>query len=955
MANYIYIGDISAPSFSFDGDSIMRVNINMAANVIGRELSADSFEAEIEYDDASGDLRGVGYATPIYYIRDGQQDAKFYITLIKRIGLKRYVIQATSFVGIFNTQMFYGGVYRRFNMQDLVETIIASNGLARYKQLSVIRLGPAESGSTAIKGIKLTSGSATIFADNLMYFKFKLSGITAYSTAEQAIVGSPMGQGGNTTYGYGLSLRGNGTTPGGAYKFLLKLRYCKTDHTVYSSLVIGDTVTIDLKLASGRKCYWTVEHEDGTVESGIISLTFADFIPGVMKSFGGGTTASDAFDSHNYILDVYAYYLTNGRSNPSIIFQAVPLIDMNTGDVIIRDVVTGYTAELPGASSLPGTIASRTGDYEDTIEVDNTARDILDSLEFDSKASTIAVTGWLKVDTKRNALYQVLFASCVNMLHTADGKVRFTFLDKYNQEEIQTDDIYQEGEVEEPTTIRKISLTEHSIDYIGAEDVVFDNTGDAQREGTMIALFNQAPISGTPVASSGLTIHTWSSNAALISGVGTITARVYHHDRKVIEKKFDVVQGADISVGSAQLVSFINSDNVFQRLLSYYGSAYKVRCAFLYSDELPGNRYSFTDLFNESRLGYMERMSLFLSEKVKASCEFVCGYTPPDYVNQYIDSVVLTGSGTWTVPSSVFEKDTPQIRVVLIGGGDGGYSGCAGKDAVQGIQTKFESKTSAKGGDYGKPGTPGKILDFVIKNPASSISYACGSGGAGGTCQEDGKSGAGASGTNTTLTNRSTIYTSADGDSRKLGILDIFHDINYAYEIVLWDETGGKGGDGGYVYITDNSQFRYGNYPYDFAPSGSAYNPVTGITYSGGKYPPASYYEEYAAGGSYGGAAVGRNGNRGIESRAWGGKPSYEEYITGKGGDGADATYIPDDGFYGCGGAGGAGGGGAGSIGFYTPSCEERRKVNPQPFEIPKGGRGGVGGKGGDGCIIIYY
>lgn len=945
MRNYIYIGSMTSPSFAFDDDSIMSVSLEMASNIIGKELSCDAFEAQVECNDSAGDLRALPYATPIFYVRDAMHTRKYYFTKITRIGKTRYKIEGKSFVGILETKMFYGGLFRQFSLPTLVQAIIASNLVSRYMQLQYIRTGPA-AGATTVEGIKLSSGSVNVWANELLHIKFKLAGVITYSTTEYAIAGSPFG----TDYGYGLTLKGNGTSSG-VNIFELRLRYCYNWHTIYSQLKIGDAVTIDINGDSVRNltCDWVVDHEDGTQHSGSASLSFRDFIPGQMKIFGGGVSASNTFEAHPYLLDIYHYQLY--YFNRTLDFDAVPLLDTPTGKIIIRDTVSGYTAELPGATSDPGTMTNRTGDYFDTMEMDETARDILASIEFDADVAAMTVTGWLKIDTKRNALYQVLFAACANILRTKDGKVRFAFLDATTQEGIDEESMYNEGGVEEPVVARKISLTENSIDYIGDEEVVFDNSNDSASSGTYLAMFDKAPIASEPVAE-GLTIHSWSNNAAVVSGAGTIRARVYHCSRKVIEKTFDdVVVGSDIVVSDAQLVTFVNSENVFQRLLSYYGSAYKVRASFLYSGERPGFLYSFLDCFGDRQVGFLEHTSLRLSEKAKATSEFICGYVPPNYGNLYTNSVVLTGSGSWSVPAAVYEKDEPQIRVVLIGGGNGGYSGVAGQDAVEKLKTEYKDKTSAKGGAYGKPGASGKILDFVIKNPASSLSYSCGTGGAGGTCQSDGKSGAGGSGTPTTIRNGSTTYTSANGEARKLGILDIFHNINYGYETVIWDETGGKGGDGGYVYISDQG------YPYNgysFVRGGSAYNPVTGETFEGGLQGGFEYNQAYASPGAGGGAAVGAAGNRGGGVITDTSHPSYEHYIPGKGGNGADATYVPAVAFLGCGGAGGAGGGGAGSVGFYTPDCEEKRKMDC-PYAIPKGGRGGVGGKGGAGCIIIYY
>ena len=64
--NYIYIGDNVIPAFTFTGDQIERLVCENAVSISGDELSSDALDVDVFYEDTSGSLRNVEYATPLY-------------------------------------------------------------------------------------------------------------------------------------------------------------------------------------------------------------------------------------------------------------------------------------------------------------------------------------------------------------------------------------------------------------------------------------------------------------------------------------------------------------------------------------------------------------------------------------------------------------------------------------------------------------------------------------------------------------------------------------------------------------------------------------------------------------------------------------------------------------------------------------------------------------------------
>ena len=144
--NYIYIGSVSNPLFSFDDDQIMSITNEMAVSVIADELTADVFEAEIVFNDENGALRNLPYATKIYYYQDTDEVASFYFTSVKRIGKELYEIRATSFVGLFEDEPYYGGIFFGMSFENVVRRIVCTKGLEEYIQYKNATCG-ADSGS----------------------------------------------------------------------------------------------------------------------------------------------------------------------------------------------------------------------------------------------------------------------------------------------------------------------------------------------------------------------------------------------------------------------------------------------------------------------------------------------------------------------------------------------------------------------------------------------------------------------------------------------------------------------------------------------------------------------------------------------------------------------------------------------------------------------------------------
>lgn len=535
------------------------------------------------------------------------------------------------------------------------------------------------------------------------------------------------------------------------------------------------------------------------------------------------------------------------------------------------------------------------------------------------------IYGWIPYGTKRKALQQLMFATSATLTKDANGDMRFSYIYSSSPSVITDEKIYNEGSVDYGSPASGVRVTEHSFIANATDEIVtvFDNTESGETANHKLIVFDNAPLH--TLTATGLTINESNCNYAVVSGIGKLTGKKYSHLTNVVEK--NIITSAEtkiVTVGSAYLVSAINSENVANRLMSYYANRKVVKSSIVLADEQCGRKVQLTDPYDLTPdVGYITKMETASSGIEKSQCEIITNYTPQGQGNAYSGSVVLTGSGTWNIPSG-----KTSIKAILIGGGQGGQSGGAGGRGEDGSMNH-----SGHGGDrglHGSSGEGGKVFVSVINvSGLASISYSCGAGGLGGvpngTQPQNGSLGG-----NTTLTANGTTYSSANGSIAPNGYQNIFTGVVYARNGIDDAVDGGKGGQ---------SNARTGE---GYNAESVSYN---GQTYQGGSQGSLNYDgTNFAGGGGGSGAVVGYSGNNGANGSAGG--------YGGAGANGRTPAIRPHATVIGQGGLGshgssGGGGGGATSVESWT-----------YDIHYGLGGNGGVGqngSNGGQGGIIIYY
>jgi hypothetical protein len=554
-------------------------------------------------------------------------------------------------------------------------------------------------------------------------------------------------------------------------------------------------------------------------------------------------------------------------------------------------------------------------------------------------ADDVAVTtvhGLLPYDTKRNNLHQLIFAHVVNMTKDGNGDLLFSYLaNNDNPPLIPRDRIYLSGDVAYEQPVTDVELTEYTYVYdeTAEPEEIYDNVSAPHISGEALVIFDK-PINPETITTSEPTMIVRDANevSAYVTGNGIISAVPYQVQSRVISRGVDKpgVQKT-VSVTDVTLVNPLNSTSVMDRLFEFYTQRKVVRSSIVVKDEKPGALYQFYNPYDELDSGFIGRMSFNTTSVTKADCEIITNYTPTGKMTNLRNAVLLTGSGVWTVPPAIKERDDPYIRVTLIGGGQGGHGGYSGESSER------RPDSPGKGGAGGEGGHGGKILSAEIDvSELDAIAYSCGLGGAGGESDT-----AGAEGTDTTFGEYSTEY----GAVAPGGIMNIINGKFYARSGVKGyaGAAGGKGAQPASNSPTAEELATYGENGEDLT--------VKDETWEGGKGGRSNNasqggYFGWAFGGGGGGAAYGADGGDGTD-----GHVQWQAVIGGFGGAGATAAIPGDDaqnpGEGGHGGHGGGGGGAPGSSGFSGGST-------PVGY-VGAGGAGSPGGRGASGCVLIYY
>ena len=602
---------------------------------------------------------------------------------------------------------------------------------------------------------------------------------------------------------------------------------------------------------------------------------------------------------------IYAVNVTDNPSAPSMldIPDETPVWYYHNGNLVgkfyvmdvIRQAKNKYQLKCVSAIGLLDTKYHGGGLFQATTFGD-VLQDILASglwgngnpvisYEIDDDLAELPVSGWLPHASKRNNLYQLMFANGVNIIKNIDGNPRFTFVYKppLNAGEIIDDNIYYGGSVEYTKPYSQVEVIEHT--YAALIDVervtLLDHTEGTPYYNTQVWFENAPVIVSTIEASAGLTMTFIDENGAIVSGNGTITGIPYTHTARTVKRSnLFATEEKTVSVTDCTMVNLINSENLVNRLYAFYCPSTLIKLvknSIKYTNERCGKAYLLHNPYGEQVTAFLSHMDADATSIIKADCEFYAGYEPAgqEGLYQHVDILIPTEDpetgeliyeGDWELP-----EDVTQIKVIMISGGTGGSSGYPGENGED-TETYTEVEQTAdlsavwygaeggKGGAGGPGGVPGHVKVIVIDNPESSYHYELGQGGEGGDPTDQLSDGddpdlvvpnVGDPGTETTFGE----YSTADQDSFLPvgGVYEQITDHFYA----LSGKNGISGGHGGarkeqkgdnFIWVTDGESVTdEQGIVYQGGITGSILTEVTGL--------PEAKIKAY--GGNGAGAAIG--------------------------------------------------------------------------------------------------
>lgn len=556
----------------------------------------------------------------------------------------------------------------------------------------------------------------------------------------------------------------------------------------------------------------------------------------------------------------------------------------------------------------------------------------------DSELGTTPMYGWLPKATRRDNLRNVLFAVGGLCQKDANGDLSIVPSEADEPYDLDPSAVYMGGSVAGLSPASQVNITEHAYIALDTDETVtlFDGEAAAEpmttpqgKELTAVLVEFDEPIHNLQVTNG--TILESGANYAVLgqSSQCTLTGQRYSHTQRIISRTQTTNAAPNVVQSNAcGLVNLLNSENVADRVMAYYGHSKEVETDVVVTNQRPGDAVEFYDPFGDPTSGYIASLDMTMSAICKARAVIVNGYIPSASGNYYTNVAVITQNGPWTAPAGVHGK----ARVVVIGGGAGGGMGQKGDDGGN-IESMTDMGNAFEPGDGGLPGTPGnggKIFVVTIDMTAGQVFQAkIGLGGAGETYTyhyEDQDTGNVIDSTSPAQPGTASQfgpYSSDNGYQSDVGYVPLI---------------------GGNVYATPGPQGVAGG------RGASADEPGENVVWNGVTYVPGAQGEtiEGSAGTAYGGYGGGpAAGSNGGDGRKGGGSNNDENIHGGKGGDGAIATAVPPvPSVRGSGGAAGNGGGGAGAT---------ARPYNFWRYEIGHGGLGGFGGDGAPGIILVYY
>ena len=483
--NVVYLG-----TYTFTDADIISAGANLQTSIVGEELMVDTFTMVLtNHNQSLTGLADITYGTVLKYFKDDQQIGTYYFKSFKRKTKTQYQIDAISSIGLLDKQYHTGGIYTGETLKSVVEGILGpsiSDALipVAYQRVEYVGTSGAEVTELPIKysgdlGVKLDYALEkynVVQQNNVTYQQYNPStgrvetytnGIKVwYNEQEMFGISFNIADGVSDTHANNQSYYCN-------YKKWDATNNLGESHIVqYTTIVKGyqydkqfslmtaaeygannQRHEIKFNYLNDRKIY--IDNRPTSIVSTETSFTseYNFGLGGLYTYVNDGSGVVEKYSNVNYsYTNIYDIELTKGNQT---VFHGIPCYYKETGATGLYDIISKTFVPMVGTT--------RHG--ADIVDVER----FFDYI-FAEGIEDIAVYGWLPYDTKRNNLYQVLFANNINLIKTEDGRLLFTYLQNENPIPISRSKIFAEGEVEYSNLASKVELTEHTYKYDPEEE-----------------------------------------------------------------------------------------------------------------------------------------------------------------------------------------------------------------------------------------------------------------------------------------------------------------------------------------------------------------------------------------------------------------------------------------------------------------------------------------------------
>jgi len=244
--------------------------------------------------------------------------------------------------------------------------------------------------------------------------------------------------------------------------------------------------------------------------------------------------------------------------------------------------------------------------------------------KIDPALTSLALSGWLPSDTRRNNLAQAAFAAGAVVDTSGSHEIRIFAPPTISSSEFREGRMFEGASIETSALVTAVQVVEHRFATGGDTAVLFEGALSGAVEVTFGDPHHNLTIAGGTILESG-------ANYAMISGTGavvTLRGSAYLHTTKIVEIKNPNVSARDISnvitVENATLVSASNSSAVAQRVYDKYQRREIVAARLLLENEMPGDIVTIATKYDGNKTGTIQSLDLNLARKRTGDASILC-------------------------------------------------------------------------------------------------------------------------------------------------------------------------------------------------------------------------------------------------------------------------------------------------------------------------------------------